>query len=371
MWVEDLPNGKYRYVERFKNEQTGKNEKVSLTHTKKNKRVEKEMLEALRLKFEEQIAQPKSKLTFKDLAQDWLAVYRTTVKPSTLSRTTTHMKVLLKEFGSTKLTKLEASDFNTFYLNALQSERFKYRTVTQTNSIVKRLLRYAYKYKGLDLSHIERLLDVPKLNRSQQDEFKYLERRELKHILDHFMETHQEEYHNLAYIQAHTGLRYSEMASLRYEDIDFDNHTLDINRSYDFDNKVFTTPKTGNARIVYGNESISRILRKQMVLSQLKTMRYKHPKENTLLFKTRNGVPIKTHEFNKRLKQADVPNKNVTSHYFRHTFITLAIESGMNKDLIARQVGHADTTMIDRVYAHFTETMEKQQKEAMQQFKIV
>lgn len=371
MWIEELSNGKFKYVERYEDPLTGKQKKVSITHTKKNNRVEKDMFLKLQEKISKKIESPDTSITFSELASEWESLYRSTVKASTFTRTQTHLRVLNKKFGNHEVSRLKASHFNLFYLKNLQNERFKYNTVIQMNSIVKRMMAFAYKYKGYDFSHISRLLEVPKINLSEVNELKYLERDELMQILNYFSLNNMDEFKRLAFIQANTGMRYSEMVSLRYEDIDFKNHTLHVKRSYDFENKVFTTPKTGNERVVFTNNHINKVLKEQVQHSQLKTLRYNHKKSNTLLFKTRYGNPISTLSFNNRLKLVEIEGKNITSHYFRHTFITMAIQNKMDRDLIARQVGHADTTMIERVYSHFTKEMEKQQKEAMLEFKII
>ena len=371
MWIEELPNGKYKYVERYEEPLTGKQKKVSITHTKKNNRVEKEMLVKLQEKIDKKLGQPTTSMTFKELSEEWGQMYFPTVKASTQTRNKTHLRALNKAFGRYSVDKLKAAHFNSFYLENLRSERFKYNTVAQINSVVKRILQYAYKYKGYDLSHISRLLDVPKINQSKKNDLKYLERDELVQILDFFSENQMEEYRRLAYLQAHTGMRYSEMASLRFEDINFSEYTISVKRSYDFENKLFTSPKTGNERTVFTNNAINKVLKDQIYWSQLNTLQYNHDRDNTLLFKTRYGNPISTLSFNNRLKLVGIEGKNVTTHYFRHTFITMAIENRMDRGLIARQVGHADTNMIDKVYSHFTQSMEKQQKEAMLDFKII
>lgn len=41
MWIEKLPNGKFKYCERYEDPVTGKLTKVSLTHTKTLKALEK------------------------------------------------------------------------------------------------------------------------------------------------------------------------------------------------------------------------------------------------------------------------------------------------------------------------------------------
>lgn len=44
MWIENLPNGKYKYCEKYEDPRTGAFKKVSMTHDKKTKAVQLEML---------------------------------------------------------------------------------------------------------------------------------------------------------------------------------------------------------------------------------------------------------------------------------------------------------------------------------------
>jgi hypothetical protein len=50
MWMEELPNGKYKFFERYENELFGKTKKFSVTLTSKSSRAQKEatrMLDSL------------------------------------------------------------------------------------------------------------------------------------------------------------------------------------------------------------------------------------------------------------------------------------------------------------------------------------
>lgn len=60
----------------------------------------------------------------------------------------------------------------------------------------------------------------------------------------------------------------------------------------------------------------------------------------------------------------------MTSHIFRHTYVSLAVEQGIDKDTIAKQVGHANTKMIDNIYLHITEKMEQDIADKLHSFQI-
>lgn len=372
MWVEELENGKYKYVERYKDPLTQKWRKVSLTHTKKNNTVIKEMTRMLQDKIDQKTKSVTNvRLTFEELGHQWLEYHKHTVKRSTATRSETNLRALNAEIGHIDIESLSATHINKFYLENLKSERFKYNTVKQQNSMVKRVLKYAQKYIGVDMTSVINELEIPKINLSETNEFKYLEPNELKQLIRYFQNNNLDVCWRMAELLANTGMRFGELASISEPAINFDECYVDVEWTYDWDNKVFTEPKTGDERRAYFSPKMGDLLKEQIQLSRLQTIRYGHPKENKLLFKTRYGNPYPILSFNNRLKEAGIEGKNVTTHYFRHTFVTIAIERGMNKELIARQVGHADTHMIDKIYKHFSKGMEEQQKEAMLDFKII
>lgn len=371
MWIEKLPNGKFKYCERYEDPITGKTKKVSLTHTKKTKKVQEEMLLKLQAKINSQSSKNDNE-TFQKISDDWLTYYAATVKPSTALRARTHMNSLNKVIGKRTLKSLMAADFNSYILKGLQDQRFKYNTAKQLESLLIRIIKYAIKHKGINRMDIIPLIEVPNINKSEKDDMKYLEQSEIKQILDFFDKNDMHEYKRMTAIQVNTGMRFAEMISLDYaKDINFEERSIHIRRTYDFTNKIYNTPKTGNERIIYFNRSLTPIIKEQIRYDKLKVMRYGIDKDNTLLFKTQHGNPISTLMFNNALKKVGITHKKVTTHIFRHTYITLAVENKLDKDIIAKQVGHADTKMIERVYGHFTQKMEKEQKRAMSDFRII
>lgn len=373
MWIEELPNGKYKYVERYEDPLTGKQKKVSLTHTKKNNRVEKEMLLKLQEKIQKKLdlKDVDSKITLRELSDKWLKVYSENVKLSSVSRTRGSLNTLNEVLGDIQVSKLKASHINKYILDKMNARELVYNSASQLKSNISRVLKHGQTYHGVYTDDIVKALEIPKMNITEKDIYNYLEREELNMIVDHFISTNDLELKRMVVFQASTGMRYGEMVSLDYKtDIDLSEQSISINKTYDFQNRVFTSPKTGDDRVIYFNEDIAKLLKEQIHYTQLLTMSKGLPKENTQLFKTVHGNVIRNRKVNERLKKIKL-SKQVTTHTFRHTFVSLAVEKGISKDLIAKQVGHSDTKMIEEIYSHFTKGMQKQQKEAMLDFKII
>lgn len=375
MWTELTNSGKTRFVERFENPITGKDMKVSITVKKVTKAIEKEMPFMLQEKFEEKIAKMNNDkikvFTIEKISKEWLKLQKERVKKSTYTTNRYSLKHFNQTFGNQLLSEIRHDEVNKYFLDKLKNKQINYATAKRMCGLFKRIVKYAYKYEGINRLDLVNLIDIPKINLPKKNDLKYLTTEELNVIFNFFENEKRFEELRLIKIQVSTGMRFNEVVSLMEKDIDFENNSIHVSRNYDPYNKIFTTPKTGDERTIYFNQSLSSVLKEQILVAKMKAVRFNHDRENLLLFARRNGLPILITTFNYHLKKVGIANKTVSTHIFRHTYITKAVESGVSKDIIARQVGHSDTKMIDKVYAHFTKEMEEKQKEAMLDFKII
>ncbi|MDM7275954.1 MAG: tyrosine-type recombinase/integrase [Thermoprotei archaeon] len=130
---------------------------------------------------------------------------------------------------------------------------------------------------------------------------------------------------------AETGLRASELLSLRVSDIDF------------AEGRVRVTGKYGKQRIVFLGP-ISRL-----VLYEYTARTGKRPGDNI--------VDISYQALYKRLKRlalkAGIPQEKVRPHILRHTFATEALRRGMNMSALQKLLGHNDIK-VTQLYLHLT-----------------
>lgn len=367
MWIEELPNGKYKYVERYEDPLTGKTRKVSLTSTKRNNRVEKEMTKRLLKKIE----QKKSRnviedITFNQLADEWLSLYQQRVKPSTYVTTRNTLNIILAEFSDLKLKKIRPAHINQFLLKR-HGEGIGANTLSIYKSLFERLFKHAVMYDYLKDNPVRDKIHLPVQSKNQKPEFKYLERDELKGLIDFLNDNGYEEYARFTLLMANLGTRFGELVAIRFEDIDFDDNKINIDRTFSCVTYDFQTPKTGT-RQIYFHDDMKPVLKEQIKCAKMKLLRQGHDKNNTLLFKNKGDKPFVLGYYNQTIQEF---NEELTSHWLRHTYISLMVEQGVNTRIIAEQVGHADTTMIDKIYSHFTQTMKQQQKEMQKQFKVL
>jgi integrase len=135
-----------------------------------------------------------------------------------------------------------------------------------------------------------------------------------------------------------TGARYGELARLKVADFNADSGTLAIHIS-----------KSGKARHIFlGAEGVE-------LFRELATGRG----GDELLLQRENRNPWNKGDQKFPMSQACGRAKitpRITFHGLRHTHASLAVMAGMPLVVIARNLGHADTKMVERHYGHLTES---------------
>lgn len=165
-------------------------------------------------------------------------------------------------------------------------------------------------------------------------------------------------YHAFICFLIGTGCRPSEAIGLRWQDLDFTRNQVTISTSLrraddgsaSGKNRVRDTTKTGTTRIIPLVEGLCNTLRSSYYGRQGLPTKYPD-----LVFMGTNGEPVNDEYFRKHvwkplLKECGIPYQR--PYVLRHTLISHLIESGASLVQAAAIAGHADTTMVSRVYGH-------------------
>jgi integrase len=155
-------------------------------------------------------------------------------------------------------------------------------------------------------------------------------------------------------LPATCGLRQGECLALRFEDIDFARRTLEIRRTV-WRNHVYP-PKTPRSRRT--------IKLPQIALDALR----RHARNNDgategWLFPTKHGNPVDAHNFIHRpwkrmLRKAGLP-ETTRYHDLRHGAASLLLSQNVPVPVVSNYLGHADSGITLRVYAHMIDGMDE------------
>jgi len=134
----------------------------------------------------------------------------------------------------------------------------------------------------------------------------------------------------------HTGCRYGELAKMTVKDFNLNTRQLFVKPS-----------KNGKSRyVILSNEAA--LFFQNICASQ---------KPHDLIFTQRNGSPWSRSVYQRPLKhaveQAGI-HKHITFHTLRHTYASQLAMGGVSLQIIARQLGHYDTRITEKHYAHLS-----------------
>lgn len=193
--------------------------------------------------------------------------------------------------------------------------------------------------------------------KAQHQEMKTLRPEDLKAYLDA-----AERRNALAmfYLELVSGIRKGELVALRWEDLDIPSKTVSVSKQATKDeagNLVVTRPKTEN--------SVRQISIPQEAVELLVREHAKHPDNPWLFPSSRIGAmyhpdPVAT-PHQRILKDAGL--ERLRFHDLRHTFATLALQSGVDIRAVSAMLGHYDAGFTLRTYTH---TTRQKQDEAAQ-----
>lgn len=163
-------------------------------------------------------------------------------------------------------------------------------------------------------------------------------------------------YYMLIFIALKTGARLGEVLGLTSEDVLPGTKELIIEKSWEYTNRGFKPTKNEASvrNTIVDEETISTL--KQYVQWR---DRYLETDENTLFIL--KNYRMHSSQLNKTLadilKGLAIPP--ITMHKLRHTQASYLLAKGIPEGLIAKRLGHSDTTMVRRVYGHLLKDAEE------------
>lgn len=320
-----------------------------------------------------------SKITFDQVANRWMEIYKLSgVKESTIMTREYTVKLLNGYFAKMPISSITHTKYQNV-INELADE-VSASTIKVTHSTAGLIFRQAIKDNIIaknpasETTIPKKRISIEEIEKNKIKE-KYLERDELDRLLNATLEhglLHDKEW---IYLLTFTGLRVGEMLALKWSDISFNTREIRITKTIYNPNiskgrDFLIPPKTlGSVRTITVEKEIIDILKKhkanqnKMKLQYQKNIDYH---DHDLVFAKKNGLPYDRNFVNLRIKRlAKIANitKHVTSHFFRHTHVSMLAESGAEITAIMERVGHNDYQTTYNIYSHATENMKKDASE--------
>ncbi len=270
--------------------------------------------------------------TVEEFARTWLAQARADNRPMTYAHKETVLRLqILPRFGKLRLDQITFPLVEAWRLHMLNEERKLPSTVYRIMTEFRALLGYAFKSDVL-----AKLPRWPsqKVPRGRPQFLTFEETRLLVAAAEPL-----DPWKAMIIVAVRTGLRYGELAALRWQDVDLDGGRLSVEEN--FVGGVTGPPKSGKGREVpLSNDAIA-------ALSAIRHTR------GPLVFCGRRGNhihhPTAVRALARICGYAGLPHINW--HRFRHTFASHLMMRGVGPKAIMELMGHSKIELTMR-YAH-------------------
>lgn len=251
-------------------------------------------------------------------------------------------------------------------------DSFKDLPTSKSNRFVmllKMVLNWAYKMDYIEKDIAPKLsVQVKPESKKKDISQKYLEPDEVEKVLD-YMKRYPEEYY-LCNLMLLTGMRIGEAVAIKHDDIS--KEYIRVDETYDPDVKEFTDPKNETSnREIFIQEELRDLLKDIRRTEKIRRFGL-GISDCDLLLCNSLGEPILISTVNSHLHKAeDLVHKNLTSHIFRHTHISMLAASGLSLDAISRRVGHKNPNITRNIYLHVTSKQKEQDNAAIKKIRLL
>jgi integrase len=310
-----------------------------------------------------------NKLTVKDYLESWLRDYaRPNLRPTTAQgyEMIAH-RHLLPALGRLRLQELRPHHVQAMHGRALaeggrrdgKPGGLSARTVQQHHRILSEALSHAVK-KGLLLRNPCEAVDVP---RAQPREMKTLGPQDVARFLDTMRAS---PHYALFFTALYTGLRRSELAGLRWCDVDLDMATLSVQQTLQqlvTGEYVTGQPKSAKSRrLVDLPPSLALVLRQHREEQErYRDMLGTSLKETDLVFSQPDGSPVRpdtlTWTFRRVAERLGLPTARF--HDLRHTHATLMLAQNVHPKIVRERLGHSSIAVTLDTYSHVVPGLQK------------
>ena len=271
-------------------------------------------------------------LLFGEVAEQWIKISEKKVKSSTLKDYRGAMNhYILPYFGNTPISQIGFIDIETFMAKLTCSAKRINNVLVPMRAVMYFALRAEWIEKN-PMTLVKNLkVDKPDIYPLSMDE------------VNLFLETVNPFYRNFFIVAFYTGMRFGEMAALKWNNVSFKLGVI----------KIKETRVRGEEGRPKTNGSVRDIKMLPPVIDAMKALRHEAMFKSPYVFFNKNKKPllpgsINYHIWKPALKKAGLKARSL--YQTRHTFATLMLDGGELPGWVQQMMGHESLKMILEKY---------------------
>jgi integrase len=298
----------------------------------------------------------KASYTFKEWCDVWLETYEKPIcRPRVIRSYNFNLQNhLIPKFGSTKLENITPLMIDNYILELKHtksinnpSKNLSVGTIKKIFAIFKNIMNTAFKNDLITKNPFDKVTLVFS-DMEKESKLHFWQQTDYKKTLELLKnETSDNKY--LVEFALKTGLRLSEIFGLDWDNIDFENNTINIEKSrqkVDGVMCIFPTKTSSSRRKITIPQSVTDLLKEQQE---------KHP-NNEYVFSNLDP-DNSTSWYRKWVKHNNLPY--ITFHDLRHTHASLLLYQGIDIKTISQRLGHSNIGITMNVYTHVVEELDR------------
>lgn len=296
----------------------------------------------------------KNDKTMKELIEEWLKLQKDIWSPKTYVANRHWCDIIIKSIGHIKLKNINVKILEEFYSKLKNETNYSDKTIQHFYALISTALNKAVDWEYI-ASNSNKKIEKPKVKLKEKE---YYNREEVEQLIK-ALDKESLKYQALIFLALDSGARRGEITGLTWEDIDFINGTININKTTQYVKEYgiyekSTKSETSN-RIVNITEKTLNILKKYKKEQLEKRLKLGSKWEGSKrVFTTEFGGDMHpdtpSQIFEKIIKKHNL--KRISFHGLRHTSISLLISLGVPLQQISRRAGHSSLAITDSVYSH-------------------
>lgn len=297
---------------------------------------------------------------FNEISNEWLNFKKLSVKTSTYEKyeniVINHLNV---EFEKVNINFINEEKIINYFQKMRSNHHLSISTLKSIRFVLKAILEYAHiKYKSTNLN-----FTLIKLGKNQKG-YTTLSIDQRK-VLETYCFAHYNKSSLVTLLSLYGGFRVGEVAGLKWEDIDFDQAIIRVNRTIER-LKTYNTYSTKTQLMILEPKSLSskrEVPIPNFIMDYIKQyfQIYSPISLTHYLYTNSNKIPdprnIQYH-FNKICK---IHGFHMNYHSLRHTYATNCVMCGIDVKSLSEILGHSSVSITLDVYVHSTMEFKKNQ----------